>query len=230
MNGERLAEARKQAGLSQVELAVALGDRYSQSVISDVERGRSSLLSDGLARAARELRVSTDYLLDLTDDPTPAVERGGIDAVDAEVVSASENDDYLPPAVRHIEVLEIAASAGGGADVYDETPVSRLAFREDWLELYNLNPDQCNVIRVIGDSMEPTLPEGSSILVDRNRREPRDGGIFVMRTVEGLVVKRVGQDGSGSWQAISDNPSWETVPMLYGTDVIGEVRWMGRTL
>ena len=26
---------------------------------------------------------------------------------------------------------------------------------------------------------------------------------------------------------ISDNPNWETVPLLYGTDVIGEVRWMG---
>ena len=60
--GQRLADARKRAGLSQVELAVALGDRYSQSVISDVERGRSGLLIDGLTNAARELGVSLDYL------------------------------------------------------------------------------------------------------------------------------------------------------------------------
>ena len=221
MFGARLAKARKKAGLTQLQLAVTLGDDgYDQSMLSHVEAGRRWLRFDRVVDAARELEVSLDYLAGLTDDPAPTTH--------TDTTVTSKADDL--PAMRHIEVLEIAASAGGGADVYDETPVSRLAFREDWLELYNLNPDQCNVIRVIGDSMEPTLPEGSSILVDRNRREPRDGGIFVMRTVEGLVVKRVGQDGSGSWQAISDNPSWETVPMLYGTDVIGEVRWMGRTL
>ena len=79
--------------------------------------------------------------------------------------------------------------------------------------------------------MEPTLPDGCSILVDRSqdRRRRRRGRIFVLRTEDGLVVKRAGKDEEGRWQVVSDNPKWETVPMLYDTDIIGEVRWSGRT-
>ena len=58
--------------MTQTDLAVALGERYSQSMISQVERGRSSLLLDGLVAAANELNVSADYLLGLSDDPKPS--------------------------------------------------------------------------------------------------------------------------------------------------------------
>ena len=75
--GKRLAQARKQARLQQADLVVAMGDRYDQEAVSAVERGRNSLRLDGLVKAARELEVSTDWLLGLTDDPTPATQRGG---------------------------------------------------------------------------------------------------------------------------------------------------------
>ncbi len=39
MLGERLAAARKRAGLAQVELAVEMGDRYDQTMISHVGIG-----------------------------------------------------------------------------------------------------------------------------------------------------------------------------------------------
>ena len=71
MLGYRLAAARKSKGLTQWDLAVALGDRYTQSMISTVERGRSSLLLDGAVKAAQELEVSLDWLVGLADDPTP---------------------------------------------------------------------------------------------------------------------------------------------------------------
>ena len=80
MLGERLAQARKRAGLYQVDLAAAMGDRYDQKAVSAVERGRNSLRLDGLVSAAEELDVSADWLLGLTDDPTPATRRGGRNA------------------------------------------------------------------------------------------------------------------------------------------------------
>ena len=58
--------------LSQVDLAVGMGDRYDQTMISHVESGRSGFVADGIARAALVLNTSADYLLGLTDDPTPA--------------------------------------------------------------------------------------------------------------------------------------------------------------
>ena len=50
-----------------------------------------------------------------------------------------------------------------------------------------------------------------------------------MRTEEGLVVKRLGRDEMGRWEILSDNPDWRVTPMSPGTEISGEVRWMGRT-
>ena len=77
--------------------------------------------------------------------------------------------------------------------------------------------------------MEPTLLDRCSILVDRKRREPHEDRIFVMRTEEGLVVKRLGLDEEGRWEIRSDSPDWRITPMSPGTEIIGEVRWLGRT-
>ena len=135
------------------------------------------------------------------------------------------------PAVRPVEVVEVAAAAGGGAEIYDETVVGRLWFRRDWLDSNAIDPTQCNVISVRGESMEPTLPHGCSILVDlsHGRRRRRVGRIFVLRTEDGLVVKRAGKDAEGNWQIESDNEDWEPVPWANDTEVIGEVRWAART-
>ena len=74
MFGERLKQSRKRAGLTQGELADGMGGRYDRSMISHVESGRVNFLTNGLAKAALALNVSTDYLLGLSDDPTPAAE------------------------------------------------------------------------------------------------------------------------------------------------------------
>ncbi len=130
-----------------------------------------------------------------------------------------------------VRLLEVASAAGVGAEVYDETPIGLLWFRNDWLLSHSIDPEKSNIIRVRGESMEPTLPDGCSILVDRSqgRRRRRVGRIFVMRTEDGLVVKRAGKDAEGNWQIESDNEDWEPVPWSRDTEVIGEVRWVART-
>ncbi len=64
----------------------------------------------------------------------------------------------------------------------------------------------------------------------QRRRQRRAGRIFVMRTEDGLVVKRVGRDEEGNWRIESDNEDWEPVPWANDTEIIGEVRWAARTL
>lgn len=225
MLGERLAEARKRAGLSQVELAVAMGERYDQKMVSHVERGRSSLRSDGLVNAAKELGVSTDYLLGLTDDPTPAAQHRSDSSIASNEAAYSVADN---PDIRPMDVLEVMAAAGSGAEAYDETPVGRVFFRSDWLQHHRINPAHCHVISVKGESMEPTLPDGCSILVDRSRRELVPKRIYVMRTEDGLVVKRVDRNRDG-WWLISENPAWLPVMLTEDADIVGEVRWAART-
>ena len=49
----------------------AVAINKDRALISHVEHGRSGLLHNALAKIARELHVSTGYLLGLTGDPTP---------------------------------------------------------------------------------------------------------------------------------------------------------------
>ena len=78
--------------------------------------------------------------------------------------------------------------------------------------------------------MEPTLPDGSAIVVDRNRSRLREGRIYVVRTDDGLLVKRVKRDSGGEWRLISDNPDWDPVSWPVAAKVYGEVKWVAKPL
>ena len=134
------------------------------------------------------------------------------------------------PTGRPVAVRELQSAAGGGVMDLDETETGHVYFRTQWLKKHGLNPDRCCVIGVTGESMEPTLVDGCSILLDHDRRQLRAGGIFVVRTGDGLVVKRAGRDRDGSWQLCSDNPDWMPVPWSDDADIVGQVMWTARTL
>ena len=87
-----------------------------------------------------------------------------------------------PPSVGEIE---LGATAGGGAEALSEEVTGRIWFRRDWLDEHGLDPTHCAVIGVAGESMEPVLPEGCSILLDRAHTDWRTGRIFVIRTSDG---------------------------------------------
>lgn len=161
------------------------------------------------------------------------VHQAGADPIPAdlrdELLGASVSKDQIEEpapeyAFRHLEIVEVAAAAGGGAAVYDETVTGHLAFRRDWLDRHAIDPTQANVISVAGESMAPTLPNGCSILVDRGKRRRQSGRIYALRTGDGLVVKRLHKKNR-RWQLVSDNPDWKPVPWDQEVELIGEVVW-----
>ena len=131
---------------------------------------------------------------------------------------------------RPVVTYELAAAAGGGAMALDETPTGIVYFRYDWLTQHGLDAKQCCVMGVAGESMETMLPDGCAILVNRRsgiRR--RVDHLYVVINDLGLIVKRAGKDENGQWLLVSDHPAWEPVP--WGdAQMIGEVKWMARTL
>jgi repressor LexA len=66
----RLKEARKKKGLTQVEVAQAIG--ISQNGYSDWERGRNRVDHDSLTKLAELYGVSADYLIGKDSAPNPA--------------------------------------------------------------------------------------------------------------------------------------------------------------
>lgn len=69
MIGERLWDLRKDAGLTQDELAAAL--KINKHSISSYEREKSEPPDAIKIEMAKFFHVSVDYLLGLTDNPSP---------------------------------------------------------------------------------------------------------------------------------------------------------------
>lgn len=104
---------------------------------------------------------------------------------------------------------DIYASAGGGAENYDEESeyinvdekITSFFGGEKALEFID-------AINIIGDSMEPTLNSGSIVFIDKREKNFAKGGIFVVSTPAGLFIKRVQLRSNGMIELISDNPSY----------------------
>ena len=130
---------------------------------------------------------------------------------------------------QQVNLLEIASAAGDGATVDSERVTGQVAFPRTWMREHGLAAHWCTVIKVVGESMDPTLPHGCAILVNRARTRRRVGRIFVLRTKDGLIVKRLDRR-TGGWWLVSDHPQWKTVPYPNDAQIVGEVKWVARTL
>ncbi len=133
------------------------------------------------------------------------------------------------PASRSVPIIEYEAAAGIGRVDLDEVKKGEVRFQRGWLEEHAIDPTQCVVIRVAGESMEPTLPAGCSILINRARIHRKKDYIYVMYTQEGFIVKRIGQ-ANDAWQILSDNPAWEKTGWPDDTEIVGQVMWMAKSL
>ena len=124
-------------------------------------------------------------------------------------------------------VIELEVAAGEGTPELREELKGRDWFWRGWLEQRGLNAQDCIVIGCKGQSMEPTLPDGYSILVDRSSVEWEPPRIMLLRTGEGLGVKRAAEGKADARIMRSDNPACPDVPLPEGADIIGRVRWVG---
>ncbi len=186
-------------------------------------------LRDEIVRQEAATRAAMSEMLSRLQLP-PSQDELADDGALAQPVMATDDKADEVPGARPVEVRELAAAAGGGSQVDTETVTGSLWFRRDWLERHALDPNQCSVIRVTGESMEPTLEDGCSILVNRAQRRRRVGHLFAVRTDEGLIAKRAGKNADGKWLLVSDHPGWPSAPWPKDAPVIGEVRWKAKTL
>ncbi|KGJ86410.1 LexA family transcriptional regulator [Colwellia psychrerythraea] len=145
-------------------------------------------------------------------------------------VSVEEfNEEYALIPGYHISV-----STGHGA-LNNEAEVKRqLAFRSKWLRYRKLNPNDLAVVFAKGDSMEPTINSGNTILVDLSNKKLTEGSIYVLRLGEDLYAKRLQQRFDGSIELISDNKEYITQTVkpdeLEQLEIIGKVVWIGKDL
>lgn len=211
---EQIREGLARPGKSQKGLAAAMGVDNSQI---------SRLLSGKRDLRAHEIPTILAYL---EGEATATVGRSKT-AIPEIVQIGGDRFAMLP-------IYDAIASAGPGSEPLDGEPRQRIAFRVDWLrQVSRSSISDLAVLSVDGDSMEPTLRQGDSVLVDMGQRRPQQkDGIYVIRTDGGLQVKRVAANPvTGRITVISDNK--ELYPLFADLHpdeiaVIGRVIWLGR--
>jgi phage repressor protein C with HTH and peptisase S24 domain len=103
---------------------------------------------------------------------------------------------------------DIRASAGGGAEVFDETYETITLDEKIMHNMVGLGNTELEAIHVDGESMEPTLQDGSIVFVDRTQSNINRDGIFIASTTAGLFIKRIRQRADGMVELISDNKNY----------------------
>jgi phage repressor protein C with HTH and peptisase S24 domain len=103
---------------------------------------------------------------------------------------------------------DIRASAGGGADVFDESYEMITIDTKIMHTMVGTGDRELEAIHVDGESMEPTLKDGSIVFVDRSQTRLDKEGIFIASTIAGLFIKRIRQRADGMIELISDNKNY----------------------
>lgn len=200
--GDRLKSERERLGMSQV--AFAERGRVSKQSQQNYEANKRKPDSDYL-RGIAEAGADVLYILTGTRNaslpelnrPMPRDVRIG-------------DQDYAA-----IRVYDVDAAAGNGIVPTSEAVADQLAFPVAWLNRHDLVPDLSGLVRVKGDSMAPTIPDGAYVLVDfRGRADWSKPGIYIVRLDDAIVVKRLQlpRKPGESWAAlISDNPAYPPV-------------------
>ena len=212
-----LADSHKSVSAFAREIGV------SESVVRKWRDGTSEPSRKNLEAIAKASGVNIEWLVLGTGFMT------GSDAPQAVQEEAeSIHDEYA-----FIPGYNIQVSAGPGAIAGEEEVSRRLAFRHKWLKFKGLNEKDLVVVFAKGDSMEPTISDNNTIMVDTSDTSPQDGRMYVIRVDGHLVVKRTALVPGQGVKLISDNKIYGEQLVKFDDnnpdlEVIGRVVWVGK--
>lgn len=198
----------------------ALAKRFGKSTSAIHNwRKRGTIPIDECIQLSVEYNVSLDWLVlgrEDTADTPPSVSLVYSEPADGEV--RYQHQDYAG-----VPLYDIEAAAGSGRLFDDEQVISHLSFRQDWITQEGLHLKDLVVIRVRGDSMEGTLKNGDTVLV--NKALTRPDGVFLIRVGDELRIKRLQRLSDGSLRLSSDNTHY--APEIIHPDALGNVHIIG---
>lgn len=180
-------------------------------------------------RLAEEARGAAEYF------EVPMFSRDARPAASSmQPILAWEHEEELPPG-EYVMVprLDVHLSAGGGSGSsqveiqFDEALPQ--AFRAEWIRDRRLKPKKLAAMSARGNSMEPTIHDGDSLLVDTSQVDVTDGKVYALWYEGGERVKRLYRMPGGGLRIRSDNTN-EHPEIVLGPDYAGHVRIIGRVV
>jgi phage repressor protein C with HTH and peptisase S24 domain len=207
---------------SQSELARVLG--IGRQAVTDAKK-RSHIPADWYLYLCRKYGLNPQWL-ESGLGPMYISGQGDAPDLDSESVPGSHHEEF-----SYVPKVRARLSAGGGSMVVDEAVDSYYAFRHAWLKRKG-QISQMRLMRVSGDSMEPTLRDEDVVLIDLSQTETYTGKIYAVGIDEEIVVKRLDKV-PGKLVLVSDNRQfYPPIEVDLGDDsnvrVLGRVIWMSR--
>jgi len=129
-----------------------------------------------------------------------------------------------------IMVPKVAArlSAGGGSFESDAEIRGHYAFRTDWLRSKG-KPEKMVLMEVSGDSMEPELRDGDTVLINQGQTEILAGKVYAVGIEDTVVVKQV-ERRPGMLVLRSANRAYTHIEIDMSGDLADTVRIIGRVI
>lgn len=196
--GERIAQKREAAGLSQSELARRLG--LSPQAVQKWEAGVSTPRNSKLGDLAMVLGTSMGYLID--GGPGEAG-RALPDSNASSLKPISGWDEKTPLDDDEVEVpflREVELAAGSGRFVIQEDEGESLRFRKKNLRENSVQFNQAKCVTVRGNSMTPVLRDGATVGIDLGKTslgDIIDGDLYAINHNGQMRVKQVFRLPSG---------------------------------
>ncbi len=128
-----------------------------------------------------------------------------------------------------IPLREATGSMGGGSTETGARTITYLCFRTEWIRSKG-NPKFMSVIRAFGDSMYPSIEDGSVVLVDEGRKQFVRGKVFYIRMNGMMYIKRLVEIGGGIYVASDNDKNMLAVADADDFEIIGRCIWTGREL
>lgn len=214
----RLAAAIEHAG---GRAAIAERTGIPLSSIDRYCRNQSEPPASRLGEIARACGVSSDLLI-FGEDASPTMATAQFASAPAKV------DDEK---VALVPLLDVIASAGPGRENPFSEPVGHLAFPRPWLNELGVPDSAVYLLDIHGDSMEPTIRDGWTCVLDTRFQSPRVEGIYALIDGSDFRVKRIGRGWEGKIVLISDNERYESetlaAPEAEALRIAGKIVWAG---
>jgi len=131
-----------------------------------------------------------------------------------------------------IPKVKARLSAGDGSFDVNQKISEYYSFQTIWLRKKG-NPENMVLMDIAGNSMEPELKNGDTVLVDRSKREILAGAIYAVGVEDTVLIKRV-EKLPDKLVLISDNekysPTYITGDDINRVRILGKVIWICREI
>ena len=133
---------------------------------------------------------------------------------------------------KNIPKVKARLSAGGGSFEVGSEIEGYYAFRKDWLGTKG-SINKMVLMDIFGNSMEPAMKDGDTILIDESQKDLLAGAIYAVGVDDTIMVKRL-EKHPNKLVLLSDNKDYSPI-YIHGSEInsvriIGKGIWICREL